>query len=55
VFILGKHGYVGVMAELTWAQEVENVVVPASIQEDAEGLARKVALLKGELVKACQA
>jgi hypothetical protein len=41
------------MAELTRAQEVENVL-PASIQEDVEGLARKVALLKGELVKACQ-
>jgi hypothetical protein len=32
--------------------EVENVAVPASIQEDVEGLVRMVALLKGELVKA---
>jgi hypothetical protein len=34
---------------------VENVVVQASIQEDAEGLIRKVTLLEGELVEARQA
>jgi hypothetical protein len=30
--------------ESTWAREVENVVVLASIQEDAEGLIHKVSL-----------
>jgi hypothetical protein len=39
--------------EPTQAREVENVTVLASIQEDAKGLIRKVALLDGELVEAC--
>jgi hypothetical protein len=38
--------------ELTQAWEVENVMVQASVREDAEGLIRMVALLKGELAKA---
>jgi hypothetical protein len=37
--------------EPTQAQEVENVPTLASVQEDAEGLICKVALLEGELVK----
>jgi hypothetical protein len=35
--------------ESSWAREMENVAMLASIWEDAEGLARKVALLEGEL------
>jgi hypothetical protein len=34
------------------AWEVENVVVQASVQEDTEGLIRKVTLLAGELAEA---
>jgi hypothetical protein len=37
--------------ELTRMQDVENVTMLASAQEDAEGLVRKVAVLKGELAK----
>jgi hypothetical protein len=37
------------------AWEMESVVVLASVQEDAEGLVRKVALLEGELAEARQA
>jgi hypothetical protein len=37
------------------AWEMESVVVLASVREDAEGLARKVALLEGELAEARQA
>jgi hypothetical protein len=36
---------------LAQAREVENVIVWASIWEDAEGLIYTVALLKGELVE----
>jgi hypothetical protein len=42
-------------AESTRAREVENVVVHATIWEDAEGHICKVTLLKGEHAKACQA
>jgi hypothetical protein len=38
--------------ESTQAREVENVVVLVSVQEDAERLIRKVALLEGELMEA---
>jgi hypothetical protein len=37
--------------ESTQAWVVENVMVPASVQEDVEGLVCKVALLEGELAK----
>jgi hypothetical protein len=37
------------------AWEMENVVVLASVREDAEGLIHKVALLKGDLVEAHRA
>jgi hypothetical protein len=40
---------------LTQVWEVENVVVQASVQEDVEGLVRKVTLLEGELAEARQA
>jgi hypothetical protein len=40
--------------ELTQAWEMENVMVLASVWEDAEGLVRKVALLEGEHAKACR-
>jgi hypothetical protein len=36
-------------------REMESVAVLASVEVDAEGLLRKVALLKGELVEACRA
>jgi hypothetical protein len=39
--------------DLSRALEMENVVVLSSIREDAEGLIRKVALLKGKLMEAC--
>jgi hypothetical protein len=42
-------------AELTRVREAEITVAPASAHEDVEGLVWKVALLKGELVEACQA
>jgi hypothetical protein len=37
--------------ELTRAWEVENTTALASAREDAEGLVRKVTLLKGELTE----
>jgi hypothetical protein len=41
--------------EMTQAREVESVMVPAFVREDAESLIRKVALLEGELAAARQA
>jgi hypothetical protein len=41
--------------EMTQAREVESVMVSAFVQEDAEGLIRKVALLEGELAAARRA
>jgi hypothetical protein len=41
--------------ESTRAQKVKNVMVQTSVQEDAEGLVHKVALLKGELAEVRQA
>jgi hypothetical protein len=38
--------------ELTWAREAENATVLAPTWEDAESLARKVALLEGDLAEA---
>jgi hypothetical protein len=42
-------------AKSAQARDVENVMLLSSALEDAEGLIRKVALLEGELVEACQA
>jgi hypothetical protein len=41
--------------ESTQARKVKNVMVQASVREDAEGLVHKVALLKGELAEVRQA
>jgi hypothetical protein len=41
--------------ESTRAREVENVAIQVSVQEDVEGLIRKVALLEGALAKLHQA
>jgi hypothetical protein len=41
--------------ESTRARELENVMVQASVQEDAKALVYKASLLKGELVEARQA
>jgi hypothetical protein len=40
---------------LSWAWEVETIVVLASVRGDAKGLIHKVALLEGELTEARQA
>jgi hypothetical protein len=53
---LGRHGYAGITDGVDpGAGVVENVEVLAFVQEDAEGLVRKVAVLEVELVEAHRA
>jgi hypothetical protein len=51
----GSTNMLVLQVELTWAQEVENVVTLASTHEDAKGLVWKVILLESELAEVCQA